>query len=247
MDRVSYHMMKPTAMITPRILIADDEKHLREGVKLNLELEGYEVEEARDGREALDLHGSQRFNLLILDVMMPEIDGFEVCERVRLTDQETPILFLTAKDTGGDRVSGLKRGADDYLAKPFNLEELLLRAKVLVKHSLKGTEAASDLRTYSFGDNTVDFANYEAHGIHGPVSLTKKEGMLLKLLVDRRGEVVSRQQILQSVWGYDVFPSTRTIDNFILSFRKYFEPDPKEPRYFLSVRGIGYKFMGDEE
>jgi len=130
------------------------------------------------------------------------------------------------------------------MTKPFNLEELLLRVKILVKHSIKGTEEESDLKTYKFGDNEVNFVTFEAKGAQGQlIKLTKKEAMLLKLLIDRKDQVVSRQQILQYVWGYDVFPSTRTIDNFILSFRKYFEKDQKNPRYFHSVRGVGYKFV----
>lgn len=226
----------------PRVLIAEDEKNLRDGIKLNLELEGYEVEEAKDGLEAIKKFESQRFNLVVLDVMMPEINGFEVCEKIRLTDSETPILFLTAKDAGKDKIDGLKLGADDYLTKPFNLEELLLRIKNLVKHSLKGTEDEADLNIYSFSGNKINFATYEAFTSAGKLDLTKKETQLLKLLIDRKDQVVSRQQILQYVWGYDVFPSTRTIDNFILAFRKYFENDPKNPQHFHSIRGVGYKF-----
>lgn len=229
--------------MTTRVLLAEDEKSLRDGIKLNLELEGYEVEEATNGAEALAKFEGQRFNLVILDVMMPEVNGLEVCEKIRLTDSETPILFLTAKDTGKDKVDGLKLGADDYLTKPFNLEELLLRTKVLVKHSLKGTAEESQLSTYSFGANQVNFSTYEAQNFENKsINLTKKETALLKLLVERKDQAVSRQQILQYVWGYDVFPSTRTIDNFILSFRKYFEKDAKRPEYFHSIRGVGYKF-----
>ena len=196
-----------------------------------------------NGTEAIDKFEGQRFNLIILDVMMPEVNGYEVCEKIRLTDSETPILFLTAKDASNDKVEGLKLGADDYLTKPFNLEELLLRTKVLIKHSFKGTEQEVELTNYNFGGNLVNFSTFEAR-THDQkdIQLTKKETALLKLLVDRKNQVVSRQQILQYVWGYDVFPSTRTIDNFILSFRKYFEKDAKNPQFFQSVRGVGYKF-----
>jgi two-component system alkaline phosphatase synthesis response regulator PhoP len=228
--------------MTTRILVADDEQNLLDAIKMNLELEGYEVVTARTGTEALKKFKDQRFNLVILDVMMPEMNGFEVCEKIRLEDADTPILFLTAKDTGIDKVKGLKSGADDYLTKPFNLEELLLRVRILVKHSLRGTKEENDLKIYRFGNNEVNFVTYEAKGVNGTFSLTKKEAMLLKLLIDRKGEAVSRNQILQYVWGYDVFPSTRTIDNFLLAFRKYFEEDPKNPKYFHPVRGIGYKF-----
>jgi two-component system alkaline phosphatase synthesis response regulator PhoP len=226
-----------------RILLAEDEEHLLEAIKLNLEMEGYEVVTAKDGNEAIKKFEKQRFNLAILDVMMPEMNGTEVCQHIRITDMEIPILFLTAKDSSQDKVLGLKVGADDYITKPFNLEELLLRVRVLVKHSHKGTKQEQDLKTYKFGSNTVNFVTYEAKGYDGVMHhLTKKEVMLLKLLIDRKDEVVSRNDILQHVWGYDVYPSTRTIDNFILAFRRYFEPDPKEPKYFQSIRSVGYKF-----
>jgi two-component system alkaline phosphatase synthesis response regulator PhoP len=224
-----------------RILLVEDEESLRDVVKLNLEMEDYEVVAVANGKDALKAHKEQHFDLLILDVMLPEIDGFQICEQIRLTDREVPIIFLTAKDSPSDRVSGLKRGADDYLTKPFNLEELLLRVQNLIKRTSRSPENLPD--EYAFGPNKVNFATFEAEGNKGAFTLTKKEAMLLKLLIDRRNEVVSRQQILQSVWGYDVYPSTRTIDNFILSFRKYFEEDPKNPRFFHSVRGVGYKFM----
>jgi two-component system alkaline phosphatase synthesis response regulator PhoP len=224
-----------------RILLVEDEESLRETLRLNLELENYEVVTAADGKHALRFVQEQHFDLLLLDVMLPEIDGFQICEQVRLTNREVPILMLTAKDTAQDRVTGLKKGADDYLTKPYVLEELLLRVQNLIKRTSKKANNTPDV--FTFGVNSVNFATYEAEGINGKVDLTKKEAMLLKLLIDRRNEVVSRHLILQSVWGYDVYPSTRTIDNFILSFRKYFEEDPHNPRHFLSIRGVGYKFI----
>ncbi len=225
-----------------RILLVEDEENIRDVVKLNLEMEDYEVVATDNGKDALKYFQEQHFDLLILDVMLPEVDGFQICEQVRLTNMKVPIIFLTAKDTPMDRITGLKKGADDYLTKPFVLEELLLRVNNLIKRTSKAPDNTPEI--YTFGGNTINFATYEAEGNPGKFSLTKKEAMLLKLLIDRRNEVVSRQQILQSVWGYDVYPSTRTIDNFILSFRKYFEKDPKNPEYFLSVRGVGYKFVG---
>lgn len=223
-----------------RILLVEDEENIRDAVKLNLEMEDYEVVATGNGRDAIKLFHDQHFDLLILDVMLPEIDGFQICEQVRLTNMEVPIIFLTAKDSATDRITGLKKGADDYLPKPFVLEELLLRVNNLIKRTSKSPENTPEI--YTFGNNKINFVTFEAEGNAGTFTLTKKEAMLLKLLIDRKNEVVSRQQILQSVWGYDVYPSTRTIDNFILSFRKYFEADPKEPSFFLSVRGIGYKF-----
>ena len=225
-----------------RILLVEDEESIREALRLNLELEGHEVVASGNGKKALELIEGQHFDLLLLDVMLPDLDGFSITEQVRLTNHEIPILILTAKDMAQDRVTGLKKGADDYLTKPFNLEELLLRVNNLLRRSQRVKGEATE--QYEFGKNKINFETFEAITWRGEaITLTKKEAMLLKLLVERKNEVVSRNQILQSVWGYDVFPSTRTIDNFILAFRKYFEPDPKQPRYFHSMRGVGYKFM----
>lgn len=225
-----------------RILLVEDEEHLLEAIKLNLELEGYKVTTANDGKKALKVFKEERFNLIILDVMLPEIDGFQVAETIRLENTEVPIMFLTAKNTSEDKVTGLKKGADDYLVKPFNLEELILRVNNLVKRGLSGEEK-KELNTYKIGDKTIYFNSFELRNGDGSVTpLTKKETMLLKLLIERRNEAVSREQILETVWNYDVYPSTRTIDNFILTFRKYFEPDQKNPVYFHSIRGVGYKF-----
>ena len=224
-----------------RILLVEDEENIRDLIQLNLEAEGYEVVSTGNGRKALDLIGGQHFDLLLLDVMLPEVDGFSITEQVRLSNHEVPILILTAKDMAQDRIAGLKRGADDYLTKPFNLEELLLRVSNLLRRSQRVKGEAID--QFEFGNNFVNFETYEGTTFRGEaITLTKKEAMLLKLLVERKNEVVSRNQILQAVWGYDVFPSTRTIDNFILAFRKYFEDDPKQPRFFHSIRGVGYKF-----
>ena len=225
-----------------RILLAEDEENIRELVKMNLELEGYEVVTANNGKKAVQHFHEQHFDLIVLDVMMPEIDGFQVAEQIRLNNLSVPIIMLTAKDSPQDRINGLKRGADDYLTKPFQLEELLLRIQKLIQRTAKSPENSPE--TAEFNGNHVNFITYEASTKQGEIVLTKKEAMLLKLLIDRKNEVVSRQQILQSVWGYDVYPSTRTIDNFILSFRKYFEDNPAEPKSFLSIRGVGYKFVG---
>ena len=207
---------------------------------MNLELEDFEVVATDNGRQAIKHFEEEHFDLIILDVMLPEVDGFQICEQIRLTNMEVPVIFLTAKDGVSDKIAGLKRGADDYLTKPFHLEELLLRVNNLIRRTSKKPENTPEV--YSFGNNKINFRTYEASGTGGQFILTKKEAMLLKLLIDRKNEVVSRHQILQAVWGYDVFPSTRTIDNFILSFRKYFEEDQRNPVYFHSVRGVGYKF-----
>jgi two-component system, OmpR family, alkaline phosphatase synthesis response regulator PhoP len=230
--------------MSKRILLVEDEKHLAETVKLNLEVDGYHPIVAYDGMEAITKFKEQKFDMVILDIMIPNIDGIGVCENIRLQDSKVPILFLSAKSSAEDRVLGLKKGGDDYMVKPFNLEELMLRVdKLINRNDDIGTKAS--LNDYSFGDNYVNFVTYEAKGTAGEFSLTKKEALLLKLLIENKNEVVSREKILQTVWGYSVYPSTRTIDNFILSFRKHFEPDPKNPIYFRSLRGVGYRFCND--
>src|SRR5579871_611682 len=225
------------------ILLVEDEENLHEALKLNLELEGYEVTSAFDGAKALKAIQQEYFNLIILDVMLPGIDGISITETVRVKNNDVPILILSAKNTSADRVLGLKKGADDYLTKPFNLEELLLRIQKLVEKNKRIEAKTSVGDKYSFGKNTIDFKAQEAVNKKGQrIQLSKKEAMLLKLLIENKNEVVTREKILQAVWGYNVYPTTRTIDNFILSFRKYFEDDSRNPKYFHSVRGVGYKY-----
>lgn len=225
------------------LLVVEDEESLREALKLNLELEGYEVTTADNGPAVLKLVKNEYFDLIILDVMLPEMDGLTVCETIRMQHNNVPILFLSARNSSIDRVEGLKRGGDDYLTKPFNLEELLLRIdKLIIKNKkIKAPRSISDV--YQFDGCTIDFDAHECIDINGDKQeLSKKEAALLKLLIENEGDVVSREHILQVVWGYNVYPTTRTIDNFILNFRKYFEKDSRNPRHFHSVRGIGYKF-----
>jgi two-component system, OmpR family, alkaline phosphatase synthesis response regulator PhoP len=225
------------------ILLVEDEENLQEALKLNLELEGYEVSTSADGAHALKAVQQEYFDLIILDVMLPEIDGIAVCETIRLNNTNVPILILSAKSNSEDRVLGLKKGADDYLAKPFNLEELLLRIKKLINKSEQIASKNQLAESYIFGDNKIDFKASEAtNKAAEKIVLTKKELMLLKLLIENKNEVVTREKILQAVWGYNVYPTTRTIDNFILNFRKYFEEDSRSPAYFHSARGVGYKF-----
>lgn len=225
------------------ILLVEDEENLHEALKLNLELEGYEVTSAYDGNTALQKTQTEYFDLVILDIMLPEIDGIHVTETIRIQNNEVPILILSAKNTSADRVLGLKKGADDYLTKPFNLEELLLRVQKLIEKNKKLSEKDTTGDIYHFGKNSINFKAQEAVTKTGErIQLSKKEAMLLKLLIENKNEVVPREKILQTVWGYNVYPTTRTIDNFILSFRKYFEEDSRNPHYFHSVRGVGYKY-----
>ncbi|HEY0030992.1 MAG TPA: response regulator transcription factor [Bacteroidia bacterium] len=230
-------------MSLKRILLVEDEEHLLKTIQLNLELEGYAVTPAVTGIEALKEFRKGDFHLIILDVMLPEMSGFDVCEQIRKENAAVPVLFLTAKGSSSDKIQGLKLGADDYLTKPFNLEELLLRVQILVKRGSPKEEATKGIEKYTFGENEVNFITYEIKGINGKTELSKREIALLKLLIERKGEVVSREEILDKVWGLDAYPSSRTIDNYILAFRKYFERNQREPQHFHSIRGVGYKFV----
>jgi two-component system alkaline phosphatase synthesis response regulator PhoP len=225
------------------ILLVEDEENLQDALRLNFEMEGYEVTSAYDGAEAMETVNSEYFDLIILDVMLPEIDGITVCENIRLFNSEIPILILSAKNSSADRVTGLQKGADDYLTKPFDLTELLIRVKKLINKSKLISAKEQVTEIFTFGKNNINFKALECTTRLGEkVALTKKEAMLLKLLIENKNEVVPREKILQAVWGYNVYPTTRTVDNFILSFRKYFEEDSRNPKYFHSIRGIGYKF-----
>ncbi|NQY11922.1 MAG: response regulator transcription factor [Flavobacteriales bacterium] len=225
-----------------RILLVEDEEHLRDTIALNLKLEGYDVIDVGDGLSALNKFKEMPFDLIILDVMLPEIDGYALCQKIRADNNLVPILFLTAKGTSKDKVYGLKLGADDYLGKPFDLEEFLLRVKSLVKRS--NAQHSSDDIEFKFGGNSVNFSTYAVSNAQGDeLTFSQKEIKLLRLLVDHQDKVVSRNQILEMVWGVSRYPSTRTIDNFIVTFRRFFEQDPKKPIHFQSVRGVGYKFV----
>jgi two-component system alkaline phosphatase synthesis response regulator PhoP len=224
------------------ILLIEDEKNLLSVIKLNLEMEGYVVTAFDNGETAWQKFRGSQYSLIVLDVMLPGMDGFELCRNIRKVDKQTPILFLTARGDAEDRIKGLKLGADDYLPKPFHLEELLLRVKGLLKRSSHAEPTQGDTE-FSFGGNRINFPSYEiftADGIKHQVS--KREIELLRLLIDHKNEVVPRDTILEKVWGYETAPSTRTVDNYIVNFRKYFEKDPKNPKHFHSIRGVGYKF-----
>lgn len=225
-----------------RILLVEDEENLQSMIKLNLELEAYDVVLADNGRTALDKARGERFDLIILDVMLPEIDGFNVCKILRIEGSEIPILFLTARGSSQDRVEGLKIGGDDYLTKPFNLEELLLRVARLIERTSKADDGKAP-EVFEFGNCKVNFRSFQITDKDGnDHTLPKKEIMLLKLLISKRGEVVSREDILETVWGYDIYPSTRTVDNYVMALRKHFEENPRQPKHIHSVRGVGYRF-----
>jgi two-component system, OmpR family, alkaline phosphatase synthesis response regulator PhoP len=224
------------------ILIVDDEEHLADALAHNLQFEGYSTTVANDGEEGLQLARTIQFDLVILDIMMPKLDGLEVCRRLRATGSKVPILFLTAKSSDADRLLGLKVGADDYVAKPFLLEELILRINGIFRRQEWYSRPPDEQEVFRFGSNEVNFRTFEATSTGRTVNLTEKECMLMKLLVERRNQVVSREEILERVWGYRFSTSSRTIDNFIVRLRRYFEADPKDPKYIHSVRGVGYRF-----
>jgi two-component system, OmpR family, alkaline phosphatase synthesis response regulator PhoP len=233
-----------------RVLVVEDDPHLAAGVMENLRAEGYEVASAVDGRMALEWLGANSCALIVLDVMLPELDGLSVCRTLREQGNNTPVLFLTARGDPADRVRGLEAGGDDYLAKPFHLAEFLLRVRAILKRwdwyrSASATSATAVLR---FGGNEVDFRAFRARAWNGESQeLTEKEAMILKVLAEHAGDIVSREDLLERVWGYDVFPSTRTVDNFILRLRKRFEREPANPRHFLTVWGVGYRFLIEGE
>jgi two-component system alkaline phosphatase synthesis response regulator PhoP len=228
------------------ILIVDDEEHLADALAHNLQFEGFATTTAYDGEEGLRLARTIQFDLVILDIMMPKLDGIEVCKRLRATGSTVPILFLTAKSADADRLLGLKVGADDYVAKPFLLEELILRIHGIFRRQDWYRAAPDEQEIFRFGENEVNFQTFEATTEDRTIRLTEKECMLMKLLVERRNQVVSREEILERVWGYRFSTSSRTIDNFIVRLRRYFESDPKDPQFIHSVRGVGYRFTSPD-
>ncbi len=225
-----------------KICLIEDEESLSDLIKMNLELEGYSVDTIVHGTEAfLRAFEMDSFDLVILDVMLPEVSGLTICKEIRKYSR-VPILFLSAKGTTQDRIAGLKLGANDYLPKPFDLEELLLRVQILVEGI---EEATTIIDKINIGEFSVDFTSYLVSNTHTGEKhdLSKREIDLLKLFNSKQGLVISRDEILDTLWGNDQFPTSRTIDNYILNFRKIFETDPKTPKYFHSIRGVGYKFM----
>lgn len=231
-----------------RLLLVEDEPNLARGIRENLEAEGYAVDVVGDGKTALARILATEFGLVILDVMLPGMDGFTVCETARKQGSDTPVLFLTARGAADDRIRGLEAGGDDYLPKPFQLKELLLRVAAILRRRARYDALTALEPVVRFGDNEFDFRRFRGRSYDGADQvLTQKEAMILKVLVEREGEVVWRDEVLERVWGDDVLPSTRTVDNFIVRLRKRFEPDPEQPRHFHTVRGVGYRFTSRPE
>ena len=227
--------------MSERLLVVEDEKHLAEVIVDNLELEGYEVRLETNGERALDRIRKDPPELVLLDVMLPGLDGFTICSTLREENNQVPILFLTARGDGDDRVHGLSLGGDDYLAKPFDLRELILRVKAILRRREWVQTPATSGDHLQLGETSIDFSTYVAKAPDREIELSTKEILILRCLAERQGEVVTRDEILEKVWGYEAFPTTRTIDNFIVRLRRVLEPDPQNPRFIHTIRGSGYR------
>ena len=226
-----------------KILIVEDEPQMRMGLRDNLEFEGYTVDTAEDGRVGLEKILENPYDLILLDVMMPHLSGFDVCKKAREKGIRTPVIMLTAKGEEIDKVLGLELGADDYITKPFSLRELLARIKAVLRRAGEAGNAPEASGEVTIGNLTVDFSTYDAYMDERAEPMSHKEFELLKYLWQHQGQTVSREELLNEVWGYEEFPTTRTVDNFILKLRKRIESDPARPRFILTVHGIGYKLV----
>jgi DNA-binding response OmpR family regulator len=224
----------------PKILVIEDEESILLPLKDNLNLEGYEVSSAKDGLQGLSLAKEENHDLIVLDIMLPKMDGFEVCKRLRQDKIATPILILTAKSQEVDKVLGLELGADDYVTKPFSPRELLARIKAILRRAQQTQQGVDVCR---FGDVEVDFKKYEAKKAGNPIDLTALEFALLHFLIANSGQVVHRNKILDEIWGENVYIEPRTVDKHISLLRKKVEDDPQNPRFIVGVRGVGYKFV----
>ena len=232
-----------------RLLIVEDDAPLADGLCRNLELEGFSLECVGTGEAALEVLAQpiSVFDLIILDIMLPGLDGFEVCRRLRTEDNRIPILFLTARGSDADRILGLQLGADDYLTKPFLVEELVLRVRGILRRSEWAQTPAPTGPKVKIGEYEVDMNTMRATTPEGAVPLTEREVMLVRFFAENEGRVLTRGELLERVWGYSFDTSTRTLDTFIHRLRKHFELDPRQPRHFHTVRGVGYRFTSDPE
>jgi DNA-binding response OmpR family regulator len=230
-------------MKKPRILLVEDEKHIAQGIIFNLELEGFLITHTETGAAAMEAFGRQSFDLVVLDLMLPDSHGFDLCREMRKTRPQLPILMLTALGEEQDRVNGLKEGADDYLTKPFSLDEFLLRIRGMLRRSAWYQPSQIKTEDYQFGSNLIDLNNLAAETTKGKIRITELEGRMLAIFFSNEGETLTRATLLKSVWGMAEDTETRTLDNFIVRIRKYFEEDPANPKHFLTVRGRGYRFV----
>lgn len=229
-----------------RIMVVEDDAHLADGLRINLELEGYDPVIAGSAEAGLEFWRRGGIELILLDVMLPGMDGFALCRHIRREGDRIPILFLTARSAGQDRIRGLDEGGDDYISKPFELQELLARVKSIFRRQdwFRGQEAPQTLK---IGQAEVNLRAYRAVTPDGVIDMKEKEIMILRLLREHEGEPVDRETILDRVWGFGAYPTTRTVDNFILSLRKILETDPRQPRHLLTVHGVGYRLVMDPD
>ena len=227
-----------------KILVVEDDPSMLMGLKDNLEFENYEVLTARTGPDGLKMAQSNQFDLIVLDLMLPQMDGFEVCRQIRAKDEDIPIIMLTAKAQEVDKVVGLKLGADDYITKPFSVRELLARIEAVLRRQRRKTHPSSPkIQSYEFGKVKVDFRKCLAYKGKEKIDLTHYEVEILKVLIANKEEPISRNRMLDEIWGYELFPTTRTIDNHVVKLRQKLEDDPKDPKHIITVHGIGYKFL----
>lgn len=235
-----------------RLLVVEDEVAIAKGLVFNLQRKGYAVEHEGDGARALELSKQGRFDLIVLDVQLPKVDGFQICQQLRLAGDTTPILILTARDQPDDVVYGLKNGADDYMVKPFDLAEFLARVEGLLRRagwaragesSGDGDGDGTESTRYPFGDFWIDWKTWKAKTLEGEIELSRKELEVMKVFAEKPNEVVPRRELLDRVWELPNHPNERVVDNVIVALRKYFEPDSSRPRHIHSVRGVGYRFV----
>lgn len=225
-----------------KILLVEDEENLALGLEYNLTEEGYKVTLAKDGREAINFFDKNEFDLIVLDIMLPYYNGFEIAKHVREKHPQMPILMLTARTQVEDRVKGLELGADDYLTKPFHLKELLVRIKGMLKRKNWYQKVVIENPVYNFGDNQINFENFKCLKGKKEFQLTSYEAMIMKYLIENKDKVVTRKELLENVWNMNPDIETRTVDNFIVRLRKHFEDDPSNPKFIVSIRSAGYMF-----
>jgi len=222
------------------ILIIEDDVSILRGLKDNLTFEGYQVHTSTDGQEGLKLALEKHIDLLLLDLMLPGINGYEICRKLKKEKPQLPIIMITARGSEMDTVAGLDVGADDYISKPFGIPELLARVRAVLRRSSKEEQ---EIETFSFGNVSLDFKKFRATVNNEQTELSSKEFDIMKYLVEHEQEVIHRHDLLEKVWGFEVTPTTRTVDNYILELRKKLEADPSNPKHIITIRGAGYKFM----
>lgn len=221
------------------ILVIEDDISILRGLKDTLTFEGYEVLTSSNGNDGLNMAIKNQINMLLLDIMLPGMNGYEICRKLKNEKPDLPIIMITARGTEIDKITGLDFGADDYITKPFSIPELLARVRAVFRRTLENNK---DLEKYSFGDVTINFIKFQAFVSNEEVKLSSREFAIMKYLIEHEGDVIHRYELLDKVWGYDVIPTTRTVDNYILDLRKKLEENPSSPKHIISIRGVGYKF-----